>query len=114
MIPAFHPYTWDPTFAVWDARLHFGVPPWQILQPVLGHPFMSVLANVVYCFWFFGLAGSWFWQAFTLRDQRLRMQFFIAYVLCFALLGNLMAIWLASGGPATTDASLTDLTRTLR
>ncbi len=99
MIPLIHPYNWDATFADWDAWLHFGVPPWQILQPVLGHPFMSGIANIVYCFWFFGLAGSWFWQAFALRDQRLRMQFFVAYILCFVLLGNLAATWLASGGP---------------
>ena len=99
MIPLMHPYNWDATLAVWDSRLHFGVPPWQILQPVLGHPFMSGLANIIYCGWFFGLAGSWFWQAFALRDQRLRMQFFVAYIVCFALMGNLAATWLASGGP---------------
>jgi PAP2 superfamily len=99
MIPLLHAYNWDATLSVWDARLHFGVPPWQILQPIFGYPTMTGVTNIIYCFWFFGLAGSWFWQAFSLRDQRLRMQFFITYIVCFAVMGNLVAIWMASGGP---------------
>lgn len=99
LIPEMHPYSWDATFARWDTALHFGVAPWRILQPFLGNPLMTNCANIVYCSWFFGLAGLWFWQAFALRDQLLRMQFFIAYMACFILLGNFAATWFASGGP---------------
>lgn len=99
LIPALHAYNWDATLARWDMALHFGVAPWRILQPLLGNPLMTTGANIVYCGWFFGLASLWFWQAFALRDRMLRMQFFIAYMACFILLGNFAAIWLASGGP---------------
>ncbi len=99
LIPALHPYDWDATFARWDTVLHFGVAPWRILEPVLGNPLMTSFANIVYCGWFFGLASLWFWQAFALRDRLLRMQFFIAYIVCFIALGNIAATWLASGGP---------------
>lgn len=99
LIPLLHPYDWDATFSGWDSRLHFGVAPWQILQPVFGHAYMTSFANIIYCLWFFGLACSWFWQAFAVSDPRLRKQFFIAYILCFVLLGNLAAVLLASGGP---------------
>jgi hypothetical protein len=99
LIPAMHPYNWDVTLANWDTALHFGVAPWRLLQPFLGNPLMTSSANIVYCGWFFGLASLWFWQAFALRDRLLRMQFFIAYMACFILLGNFAATWLASGGP---------------
>ncbi len=35
-IPSFNPFSWDPLFAAWDAALHGGGHPWQILQPLLG------------------------------------------------------------------------------
>ena len=99
LIPDMHPYDWDATLAGWDSALHFGVAPWRIMQPIFGYPAMTAVANAIYCFWFFGLAGLWFWQAFALRDRQLRMQYFISYMLCFALLGNLAATLFASGGP---------------
>jgi len=99
MIPIIHPYDWDPTLMAWDQALHFGMPPWQLLQPLVGWPVLTGLINVFYNLWFIVLAGCWFWQAFTERDPRLRMQFFVTFVLCFALLGNFAATVLASGGP---------------
>jgi hypothetical protein len=99
LIPALHPYDWDATLARWDTVLHFGIAPWRALAPVLATPFMTSVANIIYCGWFFGLASLWFWQAFALRDRLLRMQFFIGYMACFILLGNIMATILASGGP---------------
>lgn len=99
LIPTLHPYDWDATLARWDQTLHFGVAPWRILAPVMATPLMTNVANIVYCCWFFGLAGLWFWQAFALRDRLLRMQFFIAYMACFIVLGNIAATLLASVGP---------------
>ncbi|MDR3535829.1 MAG: phosphatase PAP2 family protein [Acetobacteraceae bacterium] len=99
MIPVLHPYDWDATLMTWDKAVHFGVAPWQALQPVLAYPMLTGVINVFYNLWLFVLAGCWFWQAFTERDQRLRMQFFVTFVLCFAILGNLVATLLASGGP---------------
>lgn len=99
LIPALHPYDWDATLTRWDQTLHFGVAPWRILAPVMATPLMTNAANIVYCCWFFGLAGLWFWQAFALRDRLLRMQFFIAYMACFIVLGNIAATMLASVGP---------------
>ena len=99
LIPVLHPYDWDATLSRWDQMLHFGFAPWRILAPVMATPLMTNAANIVYCFWFFGLAGLWFWQAFALRDRLLRMQFFIAYMACFIVLGNIAATMLASGGP---------------
>jgi hypothetical protein len=99
MIPLMHQYDWDAALTAWDTALHFGIPPWRLLQPVLGYPVLTGVVSVMYGSWMVVLAACLFWQAFSERDPRLRMQFFMTYVLCFALLGNLAATWLASGGP---------------
>jgi hypothetical protein len=98
-IPAIARYRWDPIFAAWDRALHGGVDPWRILQPIVGHPVMTVAIGFLYLFLGLIMVGCWAWQALTLRDPQLRLQFFTAFVLCWAVLGNLMATLLASGGP---------------
>jgi len=99
MIPIVHPYNWDRRLMTVDNALHFGIPPWRLLQPILGYPIVTGMLSVVYGSWIFVLAGCCFWLAFDDGDQRLRMQFFVTFILCFALLGNLLATRLASGGP---------------
>ena len=99
MISATNPFLWDPTFEIWDRWLHFGLHPWQILQPLLGHPYVTSAINILYQFWLVLLYVLLFWQAFSTRDPRLRMQFFLTFVLSWALLGSLLATILSSGGP---------------
>jgi hypothetical protein len=99
MIPVIHPYDWDATLAVLDQKLHFGVAPWLLLQPLVGYPIVTAVLNAFYNLWLFVLLGFWFWQAVSLRNPRLRMQFFVSSILCFALLGNLLATLFASAGP---------------
>jgi hypothetical protein len=99
MIPLVHPYNWDATLAAWDRSLHFGTAPWRLLQPILGYPVITGMISVAYGFWLVVLGGCLFWQTFAERDRGLRTQFLVAYVVCFAVLGNFAATWLASGGP---------------
>jgi hypothetical protein len=99
MIPVLHAYDWDPTFAAWDRALHGGVAPWELLQPLLGRPWLTSAVNAAYQTWFFVLYGVIFWQAFSLRQARLRMQFFLTFVLSWSLLGTVAATGLASVGP---------------
>jgi PAP2 superfamily len=99
LIPLIHSYNRDATFVAWDTALHVGIPPWRLLQPILGYPAVTGLVSVIYGSWLFVLACCCFGQAFTDGEQRLRMQFLVTFVLCFALPGNVAATWLASGGP---------------
>jgi len=99
LIPVLHPFAWDETFALWDRALHGGVDPWRLLQPVLGHPWVTCAINFFYHLWLFVLYGVLFWQAFSTRDPRLRMQFLLSFVLTWSLLGSLLAVLLSSGGP---------------
>lgn len=99
LIPVLNPFAWDPAFAVWDRALHGGVDPWRLLQPALGHPWVTTAINFFYHLWLFVVYGVLFWQAFSTRDPRLRMQFLLSFVLTWSLLGGLLAVLLSSGGP---------------
>ena len=99
MIPKFHPFSWDETFALWDQALHGGVAPWELLHAVIGFPTATVIVNFTYHLWLFVLYGLLFWQGFSLSDPRLRMQYLLATVLTWSLIGNLAATLLSSAGP---------------
>lgn len=98
-IPAFQPFSWDPFFELWDRRLHLGRHPWEWLQPVLGRPLVTSTISVLYQLWFFVTFSILLWQAFSTARPRLRMQFLLAFVLVWGLLGNLLAAVLSSAGP---------------
>lgn len=98
-IPAFQAYGWDPVWELWDRRIHLGRHPWEWLQPLLGRPLVTSTISVFYQLWFFVTFSVLLWQAFSTARPRLRMQFLVAFVLSWALLGNLTAIMLSSAGP---------------
>jgi hypothetical protein len=99
IIPLIKSYSWDPVFVEWDAALHGGVQPWQLLQPILGRPLITSTINFFYNLWFFVMYAVLFWQAFSLRDTRLRMQFYLTFILTWILLGNVCATLFSSVGP---------------
>ncbi|TAM12374.1 MAG: hypothetical protein EPN72_05145 [Nevskiaceae bacterium] len=102
LIPVFNPYHWDTTFAAWDRWLAGGVEPWQRLAFLLQAPFSAYLVagiNILYDLWMLLMVMALLWQAFTPNRPTLRLQFFLAYLLCWALLGTTMATALSSVGP---------------
>lgn len=99
MIPFINPYSWDVVFLKWDTILHCGVQPWQLLQPFFGSPRVTSIINFFYNLWFFVMYGVLLWQAFSLRDLRSRMQFFLTFIGCWSLLGTLAATLFSSVGP---------------
>ena len=99
MIPRINPFSWDEAFALWDEALHGGVAPWELLHPLLGFPAATVVVNFTYHLWLFVLYALLFWQGFSLANPRLRMQYLLATVLTWSLLGSLLATLLSSAGP---------------
>jgi hypothetical protein len=99
LIPAVQPFAWDATFADWDQALHFGRQPWEWLQPLFGHPYVTTVLNFFYNLWFFVLYAVWMWQAFATRDPLLRMRYFLSFVLVWGILGTGMAVLFSSAGP---------------
>lgn len=99
LIPAINPFRWDGAFAAWDATLHGGVDPWRLLQPVLGHPAVTIAIDSVYALWFFVVFGVFFWQAFSVSNAERRMRFLLSFVLSWIVIGTVAAILLSSAGP---------------
>lgn len=98
-IPVIQPYAWDARLVEWDRMLHGGVHPWVLLQAFLGHPLVTGAINVLYNLWFFVMYALLTLQAFALKDQRLRMQFLLSFVVTWIVLGTLGAILFSSMGP---------------
>ncbi|SFF92797.1 PAP2 superfamily protein [Duganella sp. CF458] len=98
-VPLVQPYAWDARMAAADAWLHGGSQPWQLLQHVLGHPYLTAIINLNYHLWFFIMLSMVYWLAFNLERRQLRMQFMLSFVLSWILLGNVMAMLFSSVGP---------------
>jgi hypothetical protein len=99
MIPVINPFSWDYRLAKLDAIVHGGIQPWRLLQPVFGYPLFTSVINFFYNLWFFVMFGVLFWQTFSLRNRRLRMQFLLTFMLLWILLGTFAAIIFSSAGP---------------
>jgi hypothetical protein len=97
-IPIFHPFAWDGAFTSLDRVLFLGHDPWRVLQPLFGKPAITAALDVLYYAWFpFNLlVVAWFgWMDDTWERRR----FFLAYLLTWAVLGNLVALVFSSVGP---------------
>ena len=98
IIPVISPFSWDPVFDRWDRILFFGYRPWELLQPVLGYPFVTSAISLIYTLWFFVMFGTLFWQAFFAGGIR-RHQFLLAFSLSWFVAGNVLALMFSSVGP---------------
>jgi hypothetical protein len=98
-IPSLAPFAWDVPFEQLDRWLHGGIAPWEFLQPIFGVPLVTHAINWAYSLWFYCLGLIWVWQAFSQRDDKLRLQFFLTLILGWSLLGNIAATWFSSAGP---------------
>ncbi|MFN2101029.1 phosphatase PAP2 family protein [Altererythrobacter sp. MF3-039] len=107
MIPYFTDYTWDQTFIDWDRALFFGQDPWRLLWPIFGNSYVTALIGVFYHLWILLLYLGCVFMLFDPRiGHELRRQFFLSYILCWALLGSVLATLLASVGPVFAEPIL--------
>lgn len=98
LIPVVMPYSWDPALHAFDRWL-FGVDPWRLFEPMMQVPYALFVLNFFYNIWFFLKFLFVLWQAFTLRDEQLRLQFLLAFLLTWVVVGSVLALGLSSAGP---------------
>lgn len=98
-IPLIVPFSWDETFMVWDRAVHLGRHPWEWLQPLIGHPWMSSALGTAYSLWFLVMLTVWAWAAFQTSFATERTQFLVSFMLTWAIGGSLLAIVFSSAGP---------------
>jgi hypothetical protein len=107
-IAVIHPFAWDKTFVHWDRLLGGGMEPWQILQPLLGYPAITVVLNFAYHLWFFLMFGALLWQAFSPQTTVLRMQFMLSFCFAWFFVGSILALIFSSAGPCFYDRLFPD------
>ncbi len=98
-VPDLQPFAWDPLFAEFDRTLHGGRHPWEWLQPVLGHPYVTALINGAYHLWFGVTYAVLLWQMVDVRRPKLRMRYLLTFALLWILIGNVAAAIFSSAGP---------------
>jgi hypothetical protein len=98
-IPQINPFSWDHRLAMLDKELLFGTDPWELLQPVLGHPLITWLINLNYNLWFFVLWLFWICLAFQSRPTLLRTRFFLTFFTVWIIGGTVLATVFSSAGP---------------
>jgi len=92
------PFYADPWAATLDRMIHSS-DAWEILQPLLGFPVVTVSINFVYNIWLIVVCAVVTIAAFMAGNEFLRSQFLVAFVLTWGLLGSLLATVLSSAGP---------------
>jgi hypothetical protein len=92
------PFYADPLLANAD-RILMGNDAWRMLQPLVGLPAITFALSFIYNLWLIVTIATLFWVTFSVGDLRLRRQYLVAFVLVWAILGNLIAILVSSAGP---------------
>jgi hypothetical protein len=98
-----HPFAWDTTFAQWDRVLGMGRMPWEILQPFLGVPAITIAINFCYDVWLLVMFIVLLWQVFSVSLQALRLQFLLSFILIWFFGGSVLAMIFSSAGPCFYD-----------
>lgn len=99
-IPSIQPFYADSLFADWDRWL-FGIDPWRITHALIGETGTLVIDRL-YILWGVVILATFALTIFS-KDRRFQIQGGISYLLVWIVLGNLMAIGMASVGPCFYD-----------
>lgn len=99
LIPALNPFSWDEYFMNLDKVVHFGVQPHVIVHAVFGGHYTISFFTGLYNVWLFMMYFVLFIACFQRPESRLRMQYLIAFLLTWAVGGNLVAGMFSSAGP---------------
>lgn len=100
-LPLLGGFKFDSALGRLDWALHGGNDPWRLLQPLLGHHWVTRVIEICYSVgWSMLLLWAPLLAACSRRFARLRLRFLITLVLCWVLLGNVLAGLMMSAGPA--------------
>jgi len=99
-IPLINGFHWDETFSQFDRLLHFGVDPWRIIHPLMGHAVITILSNVAYNLWILIFTSIWVWVSFRSQPNEIHSRFVIAFMLVWWFGGCVLATIFSSAGPA--------------
>lgn len=99
LVAALGEFSWDTTFSQWDRTVFFGHDPWRVFHDFIGFNWVLTLLTGSYALWLTLLLSTLTIAAFTRRNPVARMQFMLAHLLSWFLIGNVAAVLLSSAGP---------------
>lgn len=99
MVPVIKPYQYDELFMQIDLALHMGFDPWQITHEIFSHPIATAFINILYNIWFVLCWSILIVFMVRLNSNQQRQQFLLSFILCWILIGGLLATILSSAGP---------------
>ena len=97
-IPFLQPFAWDETFIELDRALHFGTLPHEYLHAIFGGHYSISFFTGIYNLWLFMMYFTLLIGCFLKPDSAVRMQFLVAFLLTWAIGGNLLATAFSSVG----------------
>ncbi len=109
-IPALVPYSWDGVFAALDRLLFLGTDPWVLTHELLPWAAASQAIGVVYALWFYLIFACFGVATVMPLDSRLRLTFFLAFLLSWSVGGSCLAILFSSAGPVYVERLFGDPT----
>ncbi len=100
MLPALSGYVWDTRIADIDATLFGGHDPWTLVTPLIAR--LHILGAVEFLYatgWMLAVALVPAIVALAPSLKPIRVRFFLAYILTWVIIGNLLALTFLSAGP---------------
>jgi hypothetical protein len=95
-LPRYAEFSFDPSWVSLD-RAIFGTDPWRLTHALIG-PDGTWVVDRLYILWLPVMVSMFAWTAFT-RDRAFQLRSAFTHFLIWILLGNLLALAMASSGP---------------
>lgn len=102
-IPKLASYDWDIALWTLDRTLHGGIDPWRLTWAVFGSDRATMIIDRIYISWYMVVHIVPFAVMLFDPNRPRRNRFVLSYFALWVLLGNVMAIGLASVGPCFTQ-----------
>jgi membrane-associated phospholipid phosphatase len=99
LIPTLQPFGWDVAFMELDRAVHFGWLPHKPLLAVFGGYYAMSFFTGIYNVWLLLMYFALLVACFMRPENPVRMQYLVAFLLTWALGGNLIATLFSSAGP---------------
>lgn len=98
-IPGFGGFRWDPELAALGLKINFGHRAFELIQPILGYPAVTVFIDRLYMLWFPVLFSSFFIASFGNERSLHRHRFILSMIMAWSIGGIVLATVFASAGP---------------
>jgi hypothetical protein len=105
-IPRWNGFSGELSVLEFSQSVHGGVLAWDLLQPALGHPFLTVVLDRIYFSWLPVFVVMVIWQSVWREPAWERRRFLLALTLVWLGLGVVVATAAASAGPLFIDRVL--------